>query len=181
MRPSAPTSARATPAAGQQRARRGAADATGLVTTSLRVSHGRAVLQPRTAAVRGTLHCCAVRAPRKPEWLTIESIYMRLLCPLCCNPSPKIPVTSAACLGVSFSGGHPSSSQILHIVPSLFHHVCMGRGHCLHLQLSHSSQQVGGDLEAVGRDVRAADGVSNDTVQPVGGVTLKLIYLYILK
>ena len=77
MRPSAPTSARATPAAGQQRARRGAADATGLVTTSLRVSHGRAVLQPRTAAVRGTLHCCAVRAPRKPEWLTIESIYMR--------------------------------------------------------------------------------------------------------
>ena len=49
----------------------------------------------------------------------------------------------------------------------------MGRGHCLHLPLSHSSRQVGGDLlEAVGRDVRAADGVSNDTVQPVGVVTL---------
>ena len=49
----------------------------------------------------------------------------------------------------------------------------MGRGHCLHLPLSLSSQLVG-DLQAVGRDVRAGDGVSNDTVQPVGGVTLRL-------
>ena len=31
----------------------------------------------------------------------------------------------------------------------------------------------------VGRDVRAAGGVSIDTAQPVGGVTLRLIYTYL--
>ena len=51
----------------------------------------------------------------------------------------------------------------------------MGRGHFLHLPLSlYNSDSCVVVYRHVGRNVRAAGGVSIDTAQPVGGVTLRL-------